>query len=37
MNLAVENWIDFISGGSIGMIVVAVIALAVVRKMSKWK
>lgn len=37
MNLAIENWKDFILGGSVIGPIVAIIALIVVIKVSKWK
>lgn len=37
MNLAIENWKDFILGGSVVGPIVAIIALLVVLKMTKWK
>jgi hypothetical protein len=37
VNLAVENWVDFILGGSVVGPIVAIIALLVFLKFAKWK
>lgn len=37
MNLAVENWKDFLLGTTAGWVTMAIIALIVVKIVSKWK
>lgn len=37
MNVAIENWIDYLKGSVTGLVIMALIALLVFIKFSKWK